>query len=55
MTPSILGLFNDLIFFTSSIEDTPPEITKGIFTLLDNSIVSFIFGPYFVPSLLMSV
>ena len=30
-----------MIFFISSIEETPPEITKGIFTLLDNSTVSF--------------
>ena len=37
ITPSIFELFNDLIFFISSIEETPPEITKGIFTLLDNS------------------
>ena len=28
---------------------------KKIFTLLDNSIVSFMFGPFFVPSLLISV
>ena len=45
----------DLIFLISSIEEMPPDITKGIFTLLDNSTVSFIFGPFFVPSLLMSV
>ena len=39
----------------SSIEETPPEITNGIFTLLDNLMVSLIFGPFFVPSLFMSV
>jgi len=55
ITPSIFELFNDLIFFISSIEETPPEITKGIFTLLDNSTVSFMFGPFFVPSLFISV
>ena len=42
-------------FLTSSMEEIPPDIMKGIFTLLDNSIVSFIFGPFFVPSLLISV
>ena len=31
------------------------DIIKGTFTLLDNSIVSFTFGPSFVPSLLISV
>jgi len=53
--PSIFGLLRDLIFLMSSIEDIPPDIIKGIFTLLDNSIASFIFGPSFVPSLLISV
>ena len=31
-----------LDFFISSIEETPPEITNGIFTLLDNLMVSLI-------------
>jgi len=39
----------------SSNEETPPEITKGIFALLDSSTVSSIFGPCFVPSLFISV
>ena len=55
ITPSIFELIRDLIFLTSSMEEIPPDIIKGIFTLLDNSIVSFIFGPFFVPSLLISV
>ena len=55
ITPSILELLIDLIFLISSMEDTPPDIIKGIFTLFDSSIVSFIFGPFFVPSLLISV
>jgi len=55
MTPSIFGLLRDLIFIISSIEEIPPDITKGIFTLLDSSTVSLIFGPFFVPSLLISV
>ena len=37
------------------MEDTPPEITNGIFVKFETFNVSFKFGPIFVPSLLISV
>ena len=55
MTPSIPFDFLFFIFKTSSKEETPPEIMKGIFVKFDKDKVSSILGPALVPSLSISV
>ena len=44
-----------LIFKTSSIDEIPPDITKGVFVKFVKLTVSLILGPVFVPSLFISV